>query len=218
MAQDVNLRQAGSEIFLSFPKQVRQAGKERRLGSGYGWGRAVSWGLTARFLVTRGEIGVTCGAHKRDLIGTRPPIRRRPWTQGNAGAVPTHSSRRAGSPGTAARGAQPRHGSPAARRPRHGSPAARRPRHGGPGTAAPRHGSPGTAAPARRRHSSAGHGRAAPGGRAAAVAARSRPVQPWTTCAPPTLRLPRRSTRNRPCSRSVRAGRASASVTLRLFR
>jgi hypothetical protein len=42
--------------------------------------------------------------------------------------------------------------------------------------------------------------------------------QPRSTVTPPTARLPRRTTRNRPCRRSDGAGRASGSVTLRLFR
>ncbi len=42
--------------------------------------------------------------------------------------------------------------------------------------------------------------------------------QPRSTVIPATVRLPRRSTRKRPCSRSAWPGRASGSATLRLFR
>src|SRR5690348_13080948 len=38
--------------------------------------------------------------------------------------------------------------------------------------------------------------------------------QPMTTSAPPTVRRPRRSTRNRPCSSSAASGTASSAVTL----
>ena len=56
-----------------------------------------------------------------------------------------------------------------------------------------------------------------PTGRNAGITARASP-QPVRTSTPPTVRLPRRSTRNLPCSRSLVAGAASWSVTLTLFR
>jgi MFS family permease len=42
--------------------------------------------------------------------------------------------------------------------------------------------------------------------------------QRLATSTPPTVRLPRRTTRNLPCSRSARSGSASSLSTLRLFR
>jgi hypothetical protein len=48
--------------------------------------------------------------------------------------------------------------------------------------------------------------------------ARDLPGQRMATSTPPTVRLPRRTTRNLPCSRSARSGSASSLSTFRLFR
>ena len=65
----------------------------------------------------------------------------------------------------------------------------------------------------RRPRSPFGHPGTNPG-----VRREQEPPQPIWTSTPPTVRLPRLSTRNLPCSRSLAAGTASRSVTLALFR